>query len=66
MSRQDFPEDLIAISFDDDRGFICVKCIGENENVDDDKICTVIMSYDSWFHGEICKRCNNLVTRSNA
>lgn len=65
---KDLPEGLIGVLFDhpDPRGFICVECIEDDEDINDESKCTTIFDRDHWFTGEICTRCKTLVERGGA
>lgn len=56
-----FPDDLIAILFDNDNGFVCVGCLTKDDDTEDEHVCTPIFDYDTWFTGDTCKRCKKLI-----
>jgi len=55
------PKELIAVMFTDSRGFVCKNCIKDDENIDNEDICTAILDHDDWFTGESCTRCHNFI-----
>jgi len=51
------PDDLIAVSIDDE-GTICRTCIEKTPEVlDDEQKATPIFRGDGWYPGETCVRC---------
>lgn len=61
LNRQSSDLELIGVFVNDDK-FLCTECAPED--VLDDSMNTVIMSYDEWFEGEICTKCQTLVERT--
>lgn len=60
MIKNGFPEGFLGV-YDQDNDFICVGCIKDDEDVDDEAKFTAILATDAWFKGEICDRCEKLI-----
>jgi hypothetical protein len=56
------PDGLIGVLFDDDRGFVGENCLTDADDIDDEGKCTPVFDYDTWFTGDVCTRCQNLMS----
>lgn len=63
-ARPTFPPDLLGVVEEKTNNFICVDCISDDEDVDDDGEFTAILEGDAWFKGDTCVRCKELKERS--
>lgn len=60
-----FPEGFLGV-YDLNNNFICVECIGDDEDVDDEDDFTAALDSDAWFEGEICSRHHELVEKKTS
>lgn len=58
----ELPEGLLGVLFDDERGFVGADCLKDDDKISDESVCTPVFDYDTWFTGDVCKRCENLVS----
>jgi len=63
--KKKFPEGFLGV-YDSANKFVCVDCIDDDEDVDDEGKFTPVFNTDGWFKGEICVRCKKLVEVESA
>ena len=63
----EYPDGLIGVLFDDERGFVEKGCLKDDEDISDESTCTLIFDYDDWWEPTLCNRCKaNIIAAKEA